>query len=191
ARGVLVQSVQKGGGGDDAGLKAGDVILAVDGKEVNASNELQVIINSKRPGDVVKLTIFRDGKTMEKEVTLKPRQDENKETSSVDRKDDSGNRGISTRTVKSLGITVSDVPSSVKEKLNISSGAYVTSVDRYSETYQRGIGEGFVIIEANKKKISGPSDLEDAIADKKEGDSVLLKVIDKSGMERIVAVRVQ
>lgn len=76
AKGVLVQSLQKGGAGEDPACSGlSDVILAVDGKEVNASNELQVIINSKRPGDIAKLTVFRDGKTMEKDVTLKPRHD--------------------------------------------------------------------------------------------------------------------
>jgi serine protease Do len=191
ARGVLIQSVQKGGGGDDAGLQAGDVILAVDGREVNASNELQVIINSKRPGDIVRLTVFRDGKTFEKEVTLKPRQDEGKETSSNMNKEDSGNRSVSTTTVNSLGITVSEVPSNLKSKYNLSGGALVTNVDRYSESFMRGLSEGIIITEANKKKISGPDDLLSAIADKKAGDSVLLKIIDKSGTERIIAVKLQ
>ncbi|MBZ0202545.1 MAG: Do family serine endopeptidase [Ignavibacteria bacterium] len=193
SRGVLVQSVQKGGGGDEAGLEAGDVILSVDGKEVNASNELQVIINSKRPGDVAKLTVFRDGKTMEKDVTLKPRLDSEKETSlnQNDKKDEGSNKGVSSTTVKSLGISVQDVSSSVKEKLNISGGVVVTEVDKFSDSFLRGVQEGVVIVEANKKKINSTSDLNDALSGKKAGDSILLKVVDKSGTERIIAVKIQ
>jgi serine protease Do len=192
ARGVLVQSVQKGGGGDEAGLEAGDVILSVDGKEVNASNELQVIINSKRPGDVAKLNVFRDGKTIEKDVTLKPRQDEQKQTSINEKKDEgSSNKGVSSTTVKPLGISVQDAPSSLKEKLNISGGVVVTSVDKYSDSFLRGLQEGTVIIEANKKKINNSGDLSDALSGKSTGDSVLLKVMDKSGTERIIAVKLQ
>jgi len=191
ARGVLVQSVQKGGGGDEAGLEAGDVILSVDGKEVNASNELQVIINSKRPGDVAKLNVFRDGKTIEKEVTLKPRQDEQKQTSMNENKEEGSNKGVSSTTVKPLGISVQDAPSSLKEKLNISGGVVVTSVDKFSDSFLRGLQEGIVIIEANKKKISNSGDLSDALSGKSTGDSVLLKVMDKSGTERIIAVKLQ
>ena len=191
ARGVLVQSVQKGGGGDEAGLQAGDVILSVDGKEVNASNELQVIINSKRPGDVAKLTVFRDGKTIEKDVTLKPRQEE-KETSTNDiKKDESSNKGVSSTSIKSLGVDVQNVTGQVKEKYNISGGVVVTSVDKYSDAFLRGLGEGVVIIEANKKKINDADDLTGALSDKKPGDSILLKIIDRTGAERIMAVKLQ
>ncbi|HEY3249559.1 MAG TPA: Do family serine endopeptidase [Ignavibacteria bacterium] len=191
AKGVLVQSVQKGGGGDEAGLQSGDVIFTVDGKEVNASNELQVYINSKRPGDVVKVIIFRDGKTMDKEVTLKPRMDDNNQTTLNEKKGDIGNKGTSSETVKALGIAVSDVSSQVKDKYNITGGAVVTSVDKFSDAFMRGIQEGFVIIEANKKKVNSPGDLSDAISSKSSGDSVLLKVLDKNGQERIVAVKLQ
>ncbi len=190
AKGVLVQSVQKGGGGDEAGLQAGDVILSVDGKEVNASNELQVIINSKRPGDVAKLTVFRDGKTIEKDVTLKPRSEEEKQTS-MNKQEEGSNKGVNSTSLNSLGISVQDVNSTVKEKYNISGGVLVTGVERMSESMIRGLQEGFVIIEANKQKINKVGDLEDALSGKKSGDPVLLKVIDKTGQERIVALKIQ
>lgn len=192
AKGVLVQSVQKGGGGDEGGLLAGDVILSVDGREVNASNELQVIINSKRPGDVAKLTIYRDGKTMEKDITLKPRLDEEKQTANLNKKmDENSNMGISSKTIKPLGLNVQDISSAMKDQLKVSGGVVVTSVDKFSDSFLRGVQEGVVIIEANKKKISSTEDLSDAISDKKAGDSVLLKVIDRSGTERIIAVKIQ
>ncbi|MCX6166303.1 MAG: trypsin-like peptidase domain-containing protein, partial [Ignavibacteriae bacterium] len=73
AKGVLVQNVIKGGAGDEAGVKTGDVILTVDGKEVNAANQLQTIIGSHKPGEQVTLSIFRDGKTINVPVKLKPR----------------------------------------------------------------------------------------------------------------------
>lgn len=190
AKGVLIQSVQKGGGGDEAGLQAGDVILSVDGKEVNASNELQVIINSKRPGDIAKLTVFRDGKTIEKDVTLKPRSEEEKQTA-TNKQEEGSNKGVNSTSLNSLGISVQDVNSTIKEKYNISGGVLVTGVERMSESMIRGLQEGFVIIEANKQKISNVGDMQDALKDKKSGDPVLLKVIDKTGQERIVALKIQ
>jgi S1-C subfamily serine protease len=55
----------------------------------------------------------------------------------------------------------------------------------------RGLQEGFVITEANKKTVKNVQDLTDAISGKGQGDSVLLKVMDKNGTERIVAVKLQ
>ncbi len=191
SKGVLVQSVQKGGGGDEAGLQAGDVILSVDGKEVNAANELQVIINSKRPGDIAKLNVFRDGKTIEKDVTLKPKAEEEKQTSMNNKQEEGSNKGVNSTTVKGLGISVQDAPSSLKDKYSISGGVVVTSVEKYSESFLRGLSEGSVIIEANKKKINNADDLNSALSGKNSGDSVLLKIIDKTGTERIVAVKIQ
>lgn len=68
--GVWVQEILAGSSAEAAGVKAGDVILSVDGKDVNAVNELQALIAGHKPGDIVKLKIFRDGKTIAKDVTL-------------------------------------------------------------------------------------------------------------------------
>jgi len=83
--GALIQQVTAGGPADDAGLKAGknptssgliagsDVIVAVDGKPVKASDELVAIISAKKPGDKVKLTYYRGSTRKTTEVTLKKR----------------------------------------------------------------------------------------------------------------------
>ena len=63
-------AIVPGGPAADAGLEAGDVILAMDGKTVQGSSELIVAIRSKRPGDTVTLTVRRDGSEREIEVTL-------------------------------------------------------------------------------------------------------------------------
>lgn len=128
---------------------------------------------------------------MEKDVTLKPRQDDPKQTTQNEKKEEGINKGISSTTVKSLGISVQDAPSSVTDKLSISGGVIITSVDKFSDSFLRGLSEGVVIIEANKKKVSNSGDLTDAISGKSTGDSVLLKIIDKSGTERIIAVKLQ
>jgi serine protease Do len=192
AKGVLVQSVVKDGAGEDAGIKSGDVILTIDGKEVNAANELQSIVGAKHPGDVVKLSIFRDGNTIEKTVTLKPRaeQDSNQPINNKG-KEENNKEDLASKTVKSLGISVSDIDNTTKKKYNVSDGVLITSVDKYSDNFMRGIREGYVITEANKHKISSVDDLTDAISGKKSGDSMLLKVVPPDGQERIVALEVQ
>jgi len=191
ARGVLVQDVLKGGAGEDAGLKVGDVILTVDGKEVNASNQLQTIIGQKTPGDKADLKVFRDGKEMDMVVTLKAR-DENQNAASNLPPTDQGQKSEPTsKSFEKTGFGVADLSSAQKQKFDVDGGVYVTSVKRFSESFDRGLREGLVIIEADKKTISGVNDLESMINSKSKGDILVLKVKAPEGQVRLVAIEVQ
>lgn len=194
AKGVLVQTLTKGGAGEDAGLKEGDVILSVDGKEVNAPNELQIIIGSHHPGESVKLAVFRDGKTMDKDITLRPKPEETTTGlgNNTPQKEDESNQGTNTgKAITSLGVTVAGLNGTMKDKLKVDGGVYVTAVDNYSDAFLRGLRKGMVIIEANKKQVNNPDDLADAVKGKGKGDSILLKVMTPDGQERILAVELQ
>ena len=59
-----------GGPADEAGLRAGDVILAIDGEAVQGSSELIVAIRSRNPGETVTLTVRRNGQEQDYQVTL-------------------------------------------------------------------------------------------------------------------------
>ena len=68
--GAYVTGVEGGSAADEAGIKEGDVIVRFDGQEVSSSSDLMLDVRSKRPGDKVTLSIERDGKTSDVEVTL-------------------------------------------------------------------------------------------------------------------------
>lgn len=68
--GVFVRNVVTGGPADKAGIKQGDIILSVNGTKVNSASELQDIISKLKPGDKVKLTIWRNIKKISCTVTL-------------------------------------------------------------------------------------------------------------------------
>jgi serine protease Do len=193
AKGVLVQSVIKGGAGDESGIKEGDVIFSVDGKEVNAPNELQVIIGSHHPGESVKLVVFRDGKTFDKDVTLKPKTEDTNQTAQNNNKqnDESSKGETSSKSITSIGVSVSPLSSSLRDKLKVDGGVVVNSVDNYSDAFLRGLRKGMVIVEANKRTVNSADDLADAVKGKSKGDSILLKVYDQTGQERILAIQVQ
>jgi serine protease Do len=70
ASGALVNSVEKGGPADKAGVEAGDIILKVDGKDVTSSNVLPRIITQVRPGSKVVLTVWRNGAAKDIAVTV-------------------------------------------------------------------------------------------------------------------------
>jgi serine protease Do len=82
--GALVSAVVPGSAAAAAGLKPGDVIRAVDGQTVVASGDLPAIIGRAQPGDSVKLTVLRQGKSQ----TLSARLDERKATQTAEAEDD-------------------------------------------------------------------------------------------------------
>src|SRR5215468_4463116 len=78
ASGALVSQVEADSPGAKAGLKVGDIITEFNGKKVDTSGQLQVIISQQRPGTKVELGLVRDGKSMKVPVTLEalePRHD--------------------------------------------------------------------------------------------------------------------
>lgn len=69
--GVYIAGVEEESGADDAGLMEGDVIKKIDDIDIQKFSELTGYLSAKRPGDVVELTLDRDGKSLVKNVTLK------------------------------------------------------------------------------------------------------------------------
>ncbi len=188
--GVLVQDVLPNGAGADAGLKSGDVILSVEDKEVNAANELQTIIGSKHPGETVSLVVFRDGSRKNMKVTLKPRE-ENNETAAQNTSPREENSLTGSASFESLGFTAADLTSQEKSKFNVDGGVKITDVKVYSEAFDRGLRQGLVIVEADKKEISDTGDLKSVISSKSTGDVVVLKVKTPDSTTRLVAVEVK
>ena len=69
-RGALVAQVETGSAADKAGMKAGDVVLAVDGQRIGDAADLPSIIGDKRPGTKVRMEIWREGRSRELVATL-------------------------------------------------------------------------------------------------------------------------
>ncbi len=192
AEGVIVQEVVKGGAGEAADLKAGDVILSVDGKEVNESNELQSLIAMHHPGDQVVLKVFRGGKEFEKTVTLKGREEEAvavKNAEQSENSDESTTEEPKTTKFDALGMTVRPLTSDEKKSLDVEKGAVITDVKPYTEAFNRGLAKNDVIVSADRKPVSGPGDLKQILSSKNPGDAVLFRIKNKDGQTNFVAVQ--
>jgi serine protease Do len=192
AKGVLVQSTVKGGAGEAAGLKEGDVILSVDGKEVNAGNELQSYIATHHPGDRVMLKIFRDGSVVEKPITLKARDEEKTVVAASEpRKEEEENSVESPRVMKfdNLGLSVRSMTPDERKELEVDRGVIVTDVKPYGEAFNRAIGKNMVIVEADRKQVNSPSELKKVVDGRKPGDSLLLRIRSERGTS-FVAVQI-
>ena len=192
AKGVFVQGTVKGGAGENAGLKERDVILTIDGRELGASNELQSYVATKRIGEEVLLKVFRDGKIIEKRVTLKAR-----DTAPVKARNEAAEGDAESTTtagksvsLEKLGMSVRALSSDEKNEREVDYGVLVASVKPYSEAFNRGISQDMVILEADKKKLDGPADLKKIVDGHKPGDSILMRVKVDQGMTTFVAVQI-
>lgn len=68
--GLFISSIQEGSGAEAAGLQVGDMVLAVEGKKVTSTSEVNEIRDEKKPGEMLKFKILREGDTMEISVKL-------------------------------------------------------------------------------------------------------------------------
>ena len=193
AKGVLVQELVAEGAAGAAGLKEGDVILSVDGKEVNKQGELQSYIATRHPGDEVTLKVFREGKTFDKKVVLRPRKEDQTLARNVEGKGTGRDPVVEpARTVAfdGLGFGVRALTAAEKQELRIDKGVLVTDLKPYSEAFKQGIGNNDVILEADRKDVNTPADLKSIMTSRKSGDAVLL-LIKREGNAGTAFVAVQ
>jgi Do/DeqQ family serine protease len=149
--GVYVESVNQGGAAEEAGIKAKDVIVKIDDKNIGSPSDLQETVAEHHPGDKINVTYFRDGKEASATVKLKNVE------------------GTTAVVLESKGETVfgsklTPVTSQDKEKYEIDSGTKVTSVGE-GKLKDIGIKDGTIISTINGKKVNDASDIREATSD--------------------------
>ncbi len=157
--GVYVKSFSTNSAAKEAGLKAGDVILKVDGLTVNTVPQLQEQIGRKQPGESVILTLGRGGATKDVTVKLKNR--------------DGGSqllqRDNAEMLLGDLGVQLSDLTPREKALLKangVEGGAKVGMLEA-GKLSRAGVQEGFIITKLNNKPIHSVQEFKKAIEGKK------------------------
>lgn len=143
--GVYIEDVQKGGSADKAGLKKGDVIIAVDSTEITTPSSVQEKVNSYHPGDKAKITVMRDGDKKVMEVTF---QGTSLETGS---KDVDGS-------VAFYGAKLKVADKETLAQYGLKSGVEIVSVGA-GKIMDAGASEGFIIRYVNDQPVSSPEDV--------------------------------
>lgn len=148
--GIYVAKVTEESAAEEAGMKEGDVITAIDGKPVGKMAELQEVLAKKRPGDKVTVTYLRDKKKATKTLTLK---NEKGNTQVVKKAD-----------LDVLGGNFRSVTDAQKEQLNIGYGLEVLKVNA-GKLKNAGITKGFIIQRVNDSAVKTIEDLQNAVKD--------------------------
>ncbi|MCO6048655.1 DegQ family serine endoprotease [Mesorhizobium sp. RP14(2022)] len=180
AKGALVNEPQEGSPALKAGIKTGDVITKVDGKDVSGPRDLAKQIAAISPDKPVDLTIWRDGKEQVVKVDLGTMPNTDKQASNSR---DSGPAQAEPTSLADLGLTVT--------RADDGRGLVVTDVDPDSAASERGIQPGDVITAVNSNEVNGTSDVTRAIADaEKSGRKAVLMQVQRDDASRFVALPV-
>jgi len=165
--GVFIDDVLKGQAADKAGIKAGDVILDVEGVEMNRPNQVQAKISSYNPGDKVSILVWRDGNKITFQVVLEGREGEL--ASNADKSKTKESK------IEHLGLRIKDLTDSELKRLELKYGAIVQSVQNNSPAYKEGLRGGDVIYEVDGKPIESVSKFIKYIESLKAGDIIKLQ----------------
>ncbi|MFB5599197.1 MAG: trypsin-like peptidase domain-containing protein [Nitrososphaeraceae archaeon] len=196
AKGFLVIDVNSNSPADKAGLRGGDRLDNIDGREIEVGGDVIIGIDGnpvrkiddilthleleKSVGDTITLTIIRNGTTQEKNTTLQSRPDSETLTK--------------TEGQPSLGVTGIDVTPEIAEKMNLTEakGFLVIDVNSNSPADKAGLRGGYkveiindtqvrlggdIIVSIDGREINNATDISDYIANKKAGDVVDLSII--------------
>ncbi len=190
-RGIIIQGIVDGGAASESDLSAGDVILKIDGREVNRPNELQSYVAAKTAGTIVTLTLFRDGEEIEREITLKKRDTETSLEPASDKinEESSENSSTSTASFDDIGLTVKNLTDKERTDFDVENGVIITDVKAFSRAEDQRLFVGLVIVEADKTPVKNVDDLSELIEAKK-GSALLIKVIDNQGNTRFVGLEI-
>jgi serine protease Do len=154
-QGALVSSVERGSPAEKAGIKPGDVVLAIDGKKIERSAELPPLVAGVKPGSKANLQVWRDGSRRTLAVTVGELKAEEVASAAPSSGEDSGRLGLAVRPLE-------DASGLLVEK---ASGAAARA----------GILRGDVVIAVNGKSVKSVDELRSAVTKDKGSVALLVK----------------
>ena len=172
--GVTISNVVAGSPADQAGLKVGDTITAVDGKDVKNGDDLVGEIAGRKPGSKAKLNFTRNGKKEETTVTIADRA---KLFAARLGEDETGNDSEEPKQSK-FGATVRALTPDIADRLDIPAGKGVIVQDVKPGSFAEDVGlnRGDVVLEINKQPVNSADDFARAESSLKSGQDVVLLV---------------
>jgi serine protease Do len=169
AGGVLIADVEKDGPADKAGIKSGDILIALNGNKIKDNTGFRNDVARIMPNKKAEITLYRDGKPKKVTLTIGTFPDEGAVAA--------GEQNSADIAAK-LGFQVQDLTADVAQELGYESslrGVVVSEVDESSEAAEKGLRPGMLIVEANRGEVKNVRDFEKALK-KGDGKTVLLRV---------------
>ena len=179
--GALIGQVVPDSPAEKAGLKAGDVIIEYNGKEISQMSMLPAMVAGTDVGTKANLVYIRDGK--KQSITVEIGKLAEDETIMADN---------ATGSSKKLGMTVQELTPKLAESLGIddTQGVIVTDILEGSAADEAGIQRGDIILEVNRNKVDNITAYKEALQEAKQKKSLLL-LIKRDNSTRFVVVELK
>jgi len=177
--GVLVNDVFPGQPADAHGIQPGDIIVSLNGRAVTSPNTLARLVAALSPDSVVRLGYLREGRRRNVEITLGRR--ERPVTAAVP-------APAPPATHRELGMDLQTLTDELAEQMDLHGpGVLVTDVETGGIAHAKGIRQGDVIREVNRRPVSEVDEVNGILADRKPGAKVLLRIT-RGGSARYVVL---
>ena len=201
--GEIIRSIEPNEAAAKAGLKVGDVVTSVNGKDVSPDQSLSYLVANVDPGTRIPIGVIRQGKPMTITATIGTRPSEDvlaaKVTAGDDDDalggDDSGQQGAPSASANPLGVTVQTLTPQIGRSLGIDSsvaGVVIATTDPSSDAGQK-LKRGDVIISANGTPTATPAALAAVVAQaKREGREQVALYIQRARLPALfVAIKLK
>lgn len=177
AKGALVNAVIKGGPADKAGIRQGDVITGLNGSEIKDPSQLQRKVAEAGVGTKVKITVFRDGTSLDLNITLANADSAPKQRAREERSGRQQEGGADR-----LGLIV--------DNAELGGGVVVVDVAQDGAAAEAGIRSGDVIVSINRKKTSNTAEYSHIIQQAGKGSRVTI-LVRRGDMSIYFALRIK
>jgi serine protease Do len=171
SHGALIGQVEENSPAQQAGLKNGDIILEVNGKEITDANHLRNAISSMQPDSNVSLKVWRDGA----QHTMPVKLGEMNPEEARNRGGNGRNGGDSADALE--GVSVENLTPQVARGLKVptgTTGVIVNEVSPSSVAAAAGLKQGDVILEVNRRPVRNVAEFEAAVKNSKDGTLLLV-----------------
>ena len=178
-KGALVSDVFPNTPAEKAGIKSGDVIVGLNGKDITDVNSFQLAVSESAPGSSATVKLLHNGRPETVTVTLTELPVEVAPSGNDQKKPGSGNSMIDAL----AGVTVADLEPEVRRQLGVPPsvrGALVSELEPASNSADAGLQRGDVIMEINRQPVSNSSDAV-RLGRQAKGDQILLKIWRRQG----------
>ena len=180
--GVLVQDFPANSPAEEAGIQREDVIVAVNGREVDTPSQLQSRVAQLAPGQTARIRVYRDGEPRTVEVELGEAPFSREPERTTEREGNAEQR---------LGIAVQSLTEDAARELGYDNteGVVISGVQPGGPAWERGLPPGWKILEINDQEVRSPSDVEAILSDVEGGSIVKFALTNPDGASRVVNVR--
>ncbi|MFG1464794.1 DegQ family serine endoprotease [Xanthobacter sp. DSM 24535] len=190
SRGALVGGVSDGGPAAKAGLKAGDVVIRFDGKDVKEMRDLPRIVADTAVDKDVDVVVLRKGKEETLRLKIARMPDDEKAAAAASKPPGDMAKP---EAKKALGLELAPMSDELRKRFKIKDtvkGVVILNVDRNSPASEKGLKPGQVLVEVAQETVSSPEDVQKRVDGlKKDGKkSVLLLVSDSDGQVQFQAI---